>query len=104
LSSAQHELAEIKKHHKSTPDEYPRQRHNTADKKGSALNASQKWQKEAHELRNSTPFRLGNVIVLAITKPGKNTLFMPYRFFKIIGEVAMKKIRLKRSRARSKHE
>jgi hypothetical protein len=38
----------------------------------------QKWKREAIELRYSYSFRLGQVLINAVIKPGKNTLLMPY--------------------------
>ena len=45
-----------------------------------------KWQKEVHALRNSTSFRLGQALVNAVVKPGKNTVLMPFRVVKILFE------------------
>jgi hypothetical protein len=43
-------------------------------------------QKEIHKLRSSYSYRLGQVFVSAIARPGKNTFMLPFRFIKIVFE------------------
>jgi hypothetical protein len=43
-----------------------------------------KWaQKEKQILRESTSYKIGNLIVMALKKPGKNSFLLPFRFFNL---------------------
>jgi hypothetical protein len=42
--------------------------------------------KELSEVHNTYSYRLGQVFVSAVARPGKNTFMLPFRFTKIIIE------------------
>jgi hypothetical protein len=39
---------------------------------------------QVYELRNSYAFRIGQILVLAIKKPGMNTIMAPFRLMKLV--------------------
>jgi hypothetical protein len=43
------------------------------------------------QIRNSTPFQLGFMITIAVVKPGRNTLLLPYRMLTLIIEKLRKR-------------
>jgi len=43
-------------------------------------------------LRRSSSFRLGQVVVNGLASPGKNTLLMPFRFCKVIFEIVVQRL------------
>ncbi len=40
------------------------------------------------DLRNSFSFRIGQVLIDAVSKPGKNTIILPFRFISLIFDYA----------------
>ena len=51
------------------------------------LRQLQKWKKESIELRNSYSFRLGQILINTVLKPGKNTLLMPYYLTQLVWDI-----------------
>ncbi len=48
-------------------------------------------QKELHDVRESYSFRIGQVFVNAIAKPGKNTVLLPFNFVRIVLEYVLRR-------------
>lgn len=60
---------------------------------------SMKWKKEAIMVRYSYSFRLGQIFFNAITKPGKDTILMPYYLIKLTFDIITGKGRIKAKEA-----
>jgi hypothetical protein len=93
LNTTQKELAKVKAKITATERKLSEQKKTQSPQKQKHPQVSQleakaeKWKREASDLRSSASFRLGQVLVNAISRPGKNTLFMPFKFLKIIFEL-----------------
>jgi hypothetical protein len=45
-------------------------------------------EKYSTDFKNSYAFRLGDLLIKAVTRPGENTVFLPFRLFKLVWEYA----------------
>ena len=69
-------------------DEIKHHRIQEAALKKSNEQRSQHWMKEALVLKHSYSFRFGQIIINAFTKPGKNTILLPYYLVKLFRDIA----------------
>ena len=72
---------------KDLMDELENSRLRMASSSYEQVKSNQKWNEEAIILRNSYSFRLGQIFVNAVNRPGKDTLLMPYYLLRFFWEI-----------------